>query len=94
MPDIKPEYNPCPYFDMLAWNDGIENTKIICSSVHTSTVMQIIARFLAICSAMLIAIISEILCPDLEKSQDFNRDAKTEICILLISASVNAPYVA
>ena len=32
MPDIK----HCPCFDTLAWNDGIENTKIICSKVHTS----------------------------------------------------------
>ena len=39
MPDIK----HCPCFDTLAWNDGIENTKIICSSVHTSAAMQIIA---------------------------------------------------
>ena len=43
MPHIKQDYNPCPCFDMLAWNDGIENTKIICSSVHTSAAMQIIA---------------------------------------------------
>ena len=39
MPDIK----HCPCFDTLAWNDGIENTKIICLSVHTSAAMQIIA---------------------------------------------------
>ena len=38
MPDIK----HCPCFDTLAWNDGIENTKIICSTVHTSAAMQII----------------------------------------------------
>ena len=42
MPHIEQEYNPCPCFDTLAWNDGIENTKIICSSVHTSAAMQII----------------------------------------------------
>ena len=34
MPDIKLEYNPCPC--------RAENTKIICSSVHTSAAMQII----------------------------------------------------
>ena len=39
MPHIKQEYNPCPCFDTLAWNDGKENTKIICSSVHTSAAM-------------------------------------------------------
>ena len=51
MPDIK----HCPCFDTLAWNDGIENTKIICSSVHTSyrdannrAYSQIIARCIAI----------------------------------------------
>ena len=42
---------------------------------------------------MLIAIISEIFMSTLVKSQDFDRDAKTKICIPLIPASVNAPYV-
>ena len=40
---------------------------------------------------MLIGIISEIFyVHTCKKSQDFDRDAKTEICIPLIPASVNA----
>ena len=93
MPDIKPEYNPCPC--------RAKNTKIICSrerswhiphDANNRANSQMIARFIAICSAMLIAIISEIFyvhtCKNLKISI---ARAKTEICIPLIPASVNAP---
>ena len=60
MPDIK----HCPCFDTLAWNDGRENTKIICSSVHTSAAMQIIA------------IISEIFMSTLVKISRFRSRCK------------------
>ena len=52
---------------------------------------QIIARCIAICSAMLITIISEIFMFTLVKISRFRPWCKTEICILLIPASVNAP---
>ena len=72
MPDIK----HCPCFDMLTWNDGIDNTKIMCSSVHTSAAMQIIAICIAICSTMLIAIISEIFMSTLVKILRFRSRCK------------------
>ena len=102
MPDIKQEYNPCPCFDMLAWNDGIENTKIPrlfarafthpprCNNRANS---QIIARFLAICSAMLIAIISEILMSTLVKISRFRSRCKNrDLYPAINSCKCECPY--
>ena len=77
MPDIKPEYNPCPV-PGKKYQDYLLERSHSSRNASNPAYSKIIARFLVICSTMLITIISEIFMSTLVKSQDFDRDEKNK----------------